>query len=118
MVSLKYPTDFLHKIIHILVKIAFIFIKQNRIVSYQDKLARLYSYEESDYCSILTIRLGCKNYYRKNMFTELEKHSFENDMFFIPKAFDQFLKSNYGDYMTPPPVDKRGGHFLSAYKKD
>ena len=31
-------------------------------------------------------------------------------MFRIPKAYDQYLTERFGDYMTPPPLDKRDNH--------
>lgn len=39
-----------------------------------------------------------------------EKHVFEGELFSIPKGYDQVLKTEYGDYMTPPPEEKQGGH--------
>ena len=35
---------------------------------------------------------------------------FEDMMFPIPKKYDEILTIMYGDYMTPPPEDQRGGH--------
>lgn len=35
---------------------------------------------------------------------------FEDKMFRIPKAYDQYLTERFGDYMTPPPLDKRDNH--------
>lgn len=36
---------------------------------------------------------------------------FEDDSFPVPKGFEEFLTRSYGDYMTPPPPEKRnGGH--------
>ena len=37
--------------------------------------------------------------------------SFEGRAFPCPREYDAFLREYYGDYMTPPPIDKRGGHF-------
>lgn len=38
---------------------------------------------------------------------EVIEKSFENTTFFIPKSWDEYLVHFYGDYMTPPPIDKR-----------
>lgn len=36
---------------------------------------------------------------------------FEDDSYPAPRGYEQFLTRSYGDYMTPPPVEKRsGGH--------
>lgn len=39
-----------------------------------------------------------------------EKHCFENEMFSIPRGYNNILTMEYGDYMTPPPEEMRGGH--------
>ena len=44
---------------------------------------------------------------------ETERHVFEGNYFFVPKGYDQVLKTEYGDYMNPPPEEKRGGHELA-----
>lgn len=36
---------------------------------------------------------------------------FEDDVFPVPSGYEEYLTNAYGDYMTPPPEDKRnGGH--------
>lgn len=35
---------------------------------------------------------------------------FEGRNVIIPKNYDAYLTHIYGDYMTPPPLDQRGGH--------
>lgn len=37
----------------------------------------------------------------------LKKHQFENQQFCIPNNFDKILTAIYGDYMVPPPPEKR-----------
>ena len=46
---------------------------------------------------------------------KLENHAFEDDFFPIPSEYHRILTDKYGDYMTPPPPDKRGGHNLLGY---
>lgn len=44
---------------------------------------------------------------------------FEDDSFSCPADYDLFLKNGYGDYMTPPPENKRsGGHYVIEVKLD
>ena len=43
-------------------------------------------------------------------FTGKELHVFENRQFYIPSGWHEILKNFYGDYMTPPPTEKRISH--------
>ena len=43
-------------------------------------------------------------------FDELETLKFEGTDMPVPANYDRLLTIIYGDYMTPPPEDKRGGH--------
>ncbi len=47
---------------------------------------------------------------------EIDKGSFENKEFNIPKGWDRYLKGIYGNYMELPPVEKRQTHSLLAYR--
>lgn len=46
--------------------------------------------------------------YLKNEIFPLEKKPFEDTYIYVPKEWDMILTKSYGDYMTPPPVSKRG----------
>ena len=42
---------------------------------------------------------------------------FENEYFRVPDDYDAVLTASYGDYMTPPPVEKRvTNHSFKAYR--
>ena len=43
----------------------------------------------------------------KKYLTELVETDFEGERFYITKYWDEYLSSRYGDYMTPPPMEKR-----------
>ena len=43
---------------------------------------------------------------------------FESGVFSIPKNYDLILTAQYGDYMTPPPPEKRISHGFKAFWKD
>lgn len=52
----------------------------------------------------------------KEWFDEYEYHQFEKGCYKIPQGYDQWLKSVYGDYMTPPHEDNRESlHDIKAY---
>jgi lipopolysaccharide cholinephosphotransferase len=46
----------------------------------------------------------------KKWFGEGVTKEFEGRRVVIPKEYDAYLTQIYGDYMTPPPLDQRGGH--------
>ena len=50
-------------------------------------------------------------------FFERIKTPFEEYEFYIPKHYDKYLKSLYGNYMVMPPENKRVTHELLAYYK-
>ncbi len=53
--------------------------------------------------------------FRSKWFEEVTYKQFEGHSFPVPKMYDEFLSCLYGDYMTPPPPDKRnGGHYISV----
>ncbi len=45
----------------------------------------------------------------KESFEPATELLFEDELFSAPKDYDTYLRIAYGDYMTPPPEDKRGG---------
>ncbi len=43
-------------------------------------------------------------------FNPLIEHTFEGRKVWIPNNYDAYLTKLYGDYMTPPPIEKRKSH--------
>lgn len=90
---------------------------------FRDKLCIISFQENYDDCSqVAHLVWGGynvkKEVYYKSMYTELIMANFENNEFLIPKAFDQLLTNQYGDYTEYPPINERKGHEYSAYWKD
>lgn len=83
------------------------------------KICKKYDYNESSYYSNLSYGgYGIKEYCKKNVLDKLILHNFEQEEFYIMAGYDYALKSKYGDYMTPPPVDKQvGTHDVTYYWK-
>ncbi len=46
----------------------------------------------------------------KSVFRGYASMKFEDEEFSVPSGYDEYLTAVYGDYMTLPPEDKRGGH--------
>lgn len=57
--------------------------------------------------NMLWISFGDRN---KNFWTELDMHVFEDDVFKIPKHYDEYLTNLYGDYLKLPPESERKTH--------
>lgn len=53
---------------------------------------------------------GKREIFPANYFNEFCKMSFEGRNFWVPKMYHEILSQMYGDYMTPPPVEKRVAH--------
>ena len=86
------------------------FPKRNRqrdIRKYEELLNyRGESNEIADYFG-LDIRFLKAITYKKEWFSEPSEMEFENHLFFGPTDVDQYLTKRYGDYMTPPPPERR-----------
>lgn len=50
--------------------------------------------------------------YRAADWVKTRSWAYEGERFHIPVEYDAILTAAYGDYMTPPPPEKRGGHEL------
>ena len=87
-----------------------------RIITYEEK----YNNKKSKYLlSNWTVYALEKEIQKSNNFDEYEYVEFENINAMVTKKFDEVLKTTFGDYMTPPPAEKRiSHHYTSAYWKD
>lgn len=65
------------------------------------------------FCNDATsLRTPEKCFLKKEWFASSEEMQFESGSFAVPVGYDEILKKLYGDYMTPPPPEKRKGrHF-------
>ena len=61
------------------------------------------------YCYYLWANFKIKARFPSELFTETCEVEFEGHMFPAPKEWDKYLTIEYGDYMTPPPPEKRNG---------
>lgn len=54
---------------------------------------------------------GCTGYawdlLPKKYLTEINRVEFEGESFYITQHWEEYLTIHYGDYMTPPPIEKR-----------
>lgn len=69
-----------------------------------DELASSFGYENSKKITVLASLAGKQKIYDKDIFEDLIEVDYENMKACCISSFDSFLKSSYGDYMTPPPL--------------
>lgn len=53
-----------------------------------------------------------KETYSAEWFSDSVQMEFEGELFSAPVGWEGLLRNMYGDYMTPPGEDERGGHFM------
>ena len=90
------------------------------VISKIDKLSQADRYVGAAeyWCNFLGA-WGVKELVESRCFDSVEEHIFEGRMYSIPSAYDAYLSAIYGDYMTPPPVEKQVSHHsFAAYRKD
>lgn len=72
--------------------------------------------QDSPYITLFVASFGRRA--DKHIFDEMIELPFEDRIYPAPKRYDDWLTLFYGDYMTPPPEDKRGtNHHYKAYMK-
>ena len=55
------------------------------------------------------------SFYKKSIFGNPVKVSFEDTQLPVPERCDEWLTQIFGDYMTPPPIEKQVGlHMLKV----
>ena len=83
------------------------FLSTDQIVDRVYALANKYPYDESRFIS----RVGVADHFRTDPTCwEMIKADFENEVFCIPKGYDEILTKQYGDYMRLPPVEQQVTH--------
>lgn len=75
------------------------------IIKFKDK-------RQSKYVTSFSLgsTIAHRNLIYKSVFDKVILHQFERTHFFIPEEYHTRLKYLFGDYMTPPPLDKCKGH--------
>lgn len=74
-----------------------------------------YPYDASNYVMFYEKTYGLRNMVQKKWINETILVPFESIQVPIPKCYDEYLTSIYGDYMTPPPEEKRDARHVFAY---
>lgn len=106
------------KIAYHISKVVVLFLPLNFIINKLDQLVRKYDRPESKDCIISYYRSTSIPY---NLLEEDIILPFEDTMAKTYKNYDYYLSALYGDYMTPPPVEKRnvgGDHYIYEFNEN
>lgn len=79
-------------------------------ILYREKLARLSNSSGGKYVANFGGAWGDKEVMPSRVFGQGQKIMFEGIEVIIPENYNEYLTRLYGDYMTPPPPEKRIGH--------
>ncbi len=83
-----------------------------------ENFIKQYKFDNWDYVIPYSGVYKEKDIFPKKFFDTLVEYDFEGCKFLAIKDYDPYLKSIYGDYMTPPPPEKRITHHdFKIYKK-
>jgi len=85
-----------------------------RIAKKVSRISRKYKPLSTGYCANL-----CYSYiYPDEIFRKRALYQFEDYRFYSVEDYNTALTANYNaNYMTPPPENNRGGHYIKAYYK-
>lgn len=115
---------FPHRTHGFLIPIEFICWKLCRLVGYKPflkyslKLAQKYKYDECDLVGYASSYPAHNKFMQKRWFESIIELPFEGKRFSAPAMYDEYLSTQYGDYMQLPPVQDRVSHHMDAYIKD
>lgn len=90
---------------------------KNYFLNKMESLKNLYAFEDSD--NVACVVWGdSKIYYDKKIFDEYIYMDFEGIKVKVPKKYDAWLKTSYGNYMELPPIDmQKPHHNYKIFKK-
>ncbi len=87
------------------------FLGNDHYYSKLSQLSKKLDYENSKYVACAMWPAGIRHGIDRDVFDksifETIKWKFEESEINIPKGYEEFLKRMYGDYMTPPPENRR-----------
>lgn len=86
-------------------------ISLNRI----DGIIRKYRFDESKFAVFYIHVYYMKNVIKKSWIEETIMVPFEDMLAPIPKGYDVYLTHLYGDYMTPPPDNKKDDRHIVKF---
>ena len=113
-INIFYGKQFFKNLIKLILKPISLFVTNNTMI----KKATEHKYEDSKYVGNVIWGRGLKEKHLKSVFEEYTELEFEGKKFKSIKKYNDWLTREYGDYMTPPPENKRITHNVKAWKID
>lgn len=81
-----------------------------------DKICKENSYKETKYvANYFGVYGSKKEVIKRGYFGTPKLYKFEDGEMYLPEDADKYLTTMYGDYMTPPPVEKQVSHHDFVY---
>ncbi len=94
-------------------------IPLNKLIKLLDNYQQFYQNPDSKWVFLIA---GGESYKKekhlRKTVSELSTAEFEGKQYPVPKDYDTFLTEQYGDYMTPPPEDKRVNDYHTIEEVD
>lgn len=94
---------------------ALLIFGKKRIVRYIEKIAKQYPFEESESVGGVVFGYGPQEKCDRRAYVDGVKMQFEDCLATAPGCYDDYLTALFGNYMEPPPKEKRQVHFMKIY---
>ena len=112
---------FPHKTKGIAVPFEYLYWKICRYIGYKPflkksiQLSKRYKFNDCEYVGYASSYPAHNKYMLRKWFEKGISIPFEDKFFDAPIGFDEFLRTQYGDYMQLPPENKRVSHHMQAF---
>lgn len=90
-------------------------LNENKLIKQVIEESAKYKFDECKIIANFSGDWGTKEVFKKEWFGEPVLYNFENIKIYGPVDADSYLTNLYGDYMTPPPPEKRVSHHDFLY---
>lgn len=92
---------------------------KDKLLNKISTISATYDYNESEYVGEYVDEVGDNRIVKKEIYGNGQPLAFENISLNAPFHYHEFLTQFYGDYMTPPPVEKQTPvHDFMLYSKE
>ncbi len=86
------------------------FTSPGKLTARLDARLREVPFESAKYCAGIIGAYRTREIAEHDVFSDYIELEFEGNLFLAPRQYDVLLTQWFGDYMTPPPIEKRETH--------